>query len=475
MGSLRKADATSASIDMGVCSKDEATVDGGGKRLKTNGADDGGVSGVDNLLDMESLRRCKDDLARLPPVDEVELRLGRQRRLQEQMRLEGLDGVLLYDPINLRYACGVRNMQIWTMHNKVRYCFLPKEGKAILFDFFNCEHLADEGCGRVAVGEVRYAKHFLQQYTGGSHHDRRQEMIKLWAEDLLSVIVRCCGKSPRIAVDIVDPDAQKALESLEVKCVPGEKVCEMARCIKTPQELIAQRHSARVCQEALGQMRRVTQPGITENQVWGVLCAVNAMLGGDYIETRLVTSGERTNPLYYEASERVLQEGDLLMIDTDMIGPWGYNTDISRTWRCPPGSPPTAAQKELYSLAYEQVHHNMGLLKAGVTFREVSQKCWRIPEKYSDLEVCVVLHGEGLRNEYPNVYPWKVLEAKGEGMHYDGQFEENMTVCIESYIGEKGGREGVKLEEMVRITKTGVELIARFPFEDTMLGPTSAS
>merc|ERR1711982_248514 len=126
--------------------------------------------------------------------------------------------------------------------------------------------------------------------------------------------------------------------------------------------------------------------------------AVNSMLGGDYIETRLVTSGERTNPLYYEASERVLQEGDFLMIDTDMIGPWGYNTDVSRTWRVPPGSPPTARQKELYSLAYKQVHHNMSLLKPGVTFREAAEKAFKMPEKYADLEVCVLYHGEGLRN-----------------------------------------------------------------------------
>lgn len=44
-----------------------------------------------------------------------------------------------------------------------------------------------------------------------------------------------------------------------------------------------------------------------------------------------------------------------------------------------------------------------------------------------------------------------------------------MTVCVESYIGEPGGHEGVKLEEMVRITETGYELIGEFPFEDELL------
>ncbi len=32
---------------------------------------------------------------------------------------------------------------------------------------------------------------------------------------------------------------------------------------------------------------------------------------------------------------------------------------------------------------------------------------------------------------------------------YDGRFEADMIVCVESYIGEAGGREGVKLEQPV--------------------------
>jgi Xaa-Pro aminopeptidase len=44
-----------------------------------------------------------------------------------------------------------------------------------------------------------------------------------------------------------------------------------------------------------------------------------------------------------------------------------------------------------------------------------------------------------------------------------------MVVSVESYIGEKGGREGVKLEEEVLVTQSGSELISRFPYEDDLL------
>jgi Xaa-Pro aminopeptidase len=44
-----------------------------------------------------------------------------------------------------------------------------------------------------------------------------------------------------------------------------------------------------------------------------------------------------------------------------------------------------------------------------------------------------------------------------------------MVVSVESYIGEVDGPEGVKLEDEVLITDTGVELISRYPYSDDML------
>jgi hypothetical protein len=41
-----------------------------------------------------------------------------------------------------------------------------------------------------------------------------------------------------------------------------------------------------------------------------------------------------------------------------------------------------------------------------------------------------------------------------------------MIVCVESYIGEKGGREGVKLEQPVWITEAGPLVLSDDPLED---------
>ncbi len=52
---------------------------------------------------------------------------------------------------------------------------------------------------------------------------------------------------------------------------------------------------------------------------------------------------------------------------------------------------------------------------------------------------------------------------------YDRVFEKDMTICVESYIGEKGGHEGIKLGERVRIIESGCEPVSKIPFKEELL------
>jgi Xaa-Pro aminopeptidase len=74
------------------------------------------------------------------------------------------------------------------------------------------------------------------------------------------------------------------------------------------------------------------------------------------------------------------------------------------------------------------------------------------------------VHGVGLCDEYPAIYYPEDAEETG----YDGIFEADMTICLESYVGEAGGPEGVKLEEQVLVTPTGAEVLSTYPFEDRL-------
>ena len=110
--------------------------------------------------------------------------------------------------------------------------------------------------------------------------------------------------------------------------------------IKTVDELACMQLSMDVCDVAVDRIRRALRPGITENQLWSVLHETNIAHDGEWIECRLLASGERTNPWFQESGNRVIQAGDMVGFDTDMVGPFGYLADISRSLVCPAASRP---------------------------------------------------------------------------------------------------------------------------------------
>jgi Xaa-Pro aminopeptidase len=213
----------------------------------------------------------------------------------------------------------------------------------------------------------------------------------------------------------------------------------------------------------MGAMREALEPGITENALWAKLHETNIRLGGEWIETRLLSSGPRTNPWFRECSMRPIETGDMVSFDTDLIGPYGYCADISRAWVC--GDKPDDEQRRLYAAAYEQIQHNIGVLKAGKSLREVSEQAWRIPEEFLSNRYGSLIHGVGLADEYPSIKHWVDFPEKG----YDGILEAGMTLCVESFVGVEGGKEGVKLEEQVLVTEEGAELLSCYPLEEDWL------
>jgi Xaa-Pro aminopeptidase len=116
-------------------------------------------------------------------------------------------------------------------------------------------------------------------------------------------------------------------------------------------------------------------------------------------------------------------------------------------------------------MAHEQVQHNIGIIKPGMAFREIAEKAWKIPERFVEQRYTSVMHGVGMHGETPFIAHAMDYDTYGR----DGHLVPGMVVSIESYIGEKGGREGVKLEDEVLITDTGTELLSRFPYEDEFL------
>ena len=390
-----------------------------------------------------------------PQIDIVRMRAWRLGRIQEQLRRLDLGGIILYDPVNIRYATGTSNMQIWFTHNPIRYCFVPAEGKAVLFDYEKSMHLYSH---METIGEIRPAFGYIYMVAS----ENIEERVEIWARDIDSVM-REHNSGKRIAADRLDFEGANVLQAMGYDIASGTRVTELARVIKSDDEIQAMLISISVCEAAMAKMREELRPGITEIALWSHLHQVNIELGGEWIETRLLASGGRTNPWFREASSRIIRAGELVGLDTDLVGPFGYCADISRTWFCCPGKP-DSEQRRLYSLAYEQVHYNIDMLKPGMSFVEAAERSWPVPDEFHARKYGISAHGVGLVDEYPSISFTDSPQRSSTGV-----IEPGMTLCVESYIGSENGNEGVKLEEQVLITGTGAVKLSTFPYEDELL------
>ena len=383
-----------------------------------------------------------------------EYRLGRVRG---EMEKGNIDALIISDPVNIRYTCGARNMQIFCARNTPSRYLLVTAQKTILFEFTGCEHL---GQGFETIDEVRPS--ITASFVAAGLDIKLRE--HRWAQEMSALITELVGPHARVGIERMNAGTAIAMSKQGLDIVDAQQPIELARCIKSDEELKCVIASLRMTERAVGQLRAAIRPGITENELWSVLHQSVIAGNGDYCETRLLSSGSRTNPWFQETATKRIGENELIALDTDVVGCHGYYADFSRTFHSGPNKP-TEQQRTLYKVAYEQVQNNLDIIRPGMTFKEYSDKAWNIPEKYYANRYYLSSHGVGMTGEYPYLYHHADYADAG----YDGVILPGMTLCVESYIGEQGGLEGVKLEEQILVTETGIEILSQFPFEETLL------
>ena len=428
--------------------------------------DDGTVNDGDRMeIGPTALAFAEWRAAGLALPDLAAMRRYRLDRLVQGIRARGLDGLLVFDPLNIRYATDSTNMQLWNTHNPFRAVLVCADGYMVIWDYRNARFLSTFN---PLVREQRAGADLFYFDRG----DGLPDAARAFAHEVRDLLAAHGGGGRRLASDKPMIHALRALEGAGLTVQPGEELTEKARAVKGPDEIAAMRCAIHACEAAMAEMEHfarteVPRGGVTEADIWAVLHAANVRRGGEWIETRLLTSGPRTNPWFQECGPRVVSEGEILAFDTDLVGPYGICADLSRTWWLGDDVAPRPDMVDAMRHGHDHVMRNMARLAPGVPLRELTFGTHVLRPEFQALKYGCLMHGVGLCDEWPLIaYPDHHVPGAFDGY----VLEPGMCLCVEALVSPEGGDFSIKLEDQVVVTEDGYENLTAYPFDPRLMG-----
>lgn len=391
------------------------------------------------------------------------MREYRWRRLTQHVVDRGYGGLLMFDPLNIRYATDSTNMQLWNTHNPFRAVLLCADGYMVIWDYKNSPFLSTFN---PLVREQRSGADLFYFDRG----DRVDVAADTFSNEVRVLIEAHSGNNKRLAVDKIMLHGLRALEAQGFEVLDGEEVTEKSRSVKGADELLAMRCAVHACEAAVEKMElfareNIPAGNVSEDDVWAVLHAENIRRGGEWIETRLLTSGPRTNPWFQECGQRICQNNEIISFDTDLVGSYGICCDMSRSWWVGDEAPP-ADMISAMQHAHEHIMANMALLEPGLNMEDLVRQCHELKPEYQKLKYGCFMHGVGLCDEWPLIaYPDQMVKGA-----YNYELEPGMVLCVEALVSPENGTFSIKLEDQVLITDNGYENLSRYPFDAGLMG-----
>ena len=391
------------------------------------------------------------------------MRQFRHQRLVDGVNSRNYGALIVFDPLNIRYASDSTNMQLWNTHNPFRALIVCADGYMVMWDYKNSPFLSEFN---PLVCEQRSGADFFYFDRGDMAHLAAEK----FSHEVKDLIIEHGDGNLRLAVDKIMLVGLRALEKQGFEIMDGEELTEKARVIKGPDEIKAMRCASHACETAVYKMETEARSGVpsgnmSENDIWAVLHSENIKRGGEWIETRLLTSGPRSNPWFQECGPRLVQNNEIVSFDTDLISSYGICVDISRSWWIGDKAPRPDMISAMQH-AHEHILQNMRMLAPGVSMRSLSENCHRLNENYQKQKYGCLMHGVGLCDEWPLIaYPDQLVDGA-----FEYELEPGMVLCVEALVSPVGGDFSIKLEDQVLITENGFENLTKYEFDAKLMG-----
>lgn len=245
----------------------------------------------------------------------------------------------------------------------------------------------------------------------------------------------------------VEEALAKARPSAEL--VLTENLVEQLRVVKDEAEVERVRSSVRLTEKALHAAWRSLAPGKTEKEIaWLIEKTIREGGGQAVAFPPIVASGPNAALPHAVPEERKIAGGEPVILDLGSKLD-GYCSDMTRTWVA---GTPDPKLREIYKIVREAQLAAQNAVRAGADSRAVDSAARDLIRDagYGDRFGHGLGHGVGLA----------VHEKPGLRKVDPVPLEENMIITIEPGI-YLAGFGGVRLENMVRVTKTGCELLTQ--------------
>jgi Xaa-Pro aminopeptidase len=226
---------------------------------------------------------------------------------------------------------------------------------------------------------------------------------------------------------------------------------------KSPEEIAALRRAAATADAAIQAAARACSPGAAELEVARAADEGFRKAGAPEVIATIVGSGPNSAFPHHHSSARALQAGEPVLFDLgSRVG--GYCSDITRMAFL---GTPSARYREIHRIVDDAVASALEAIKPGVPIATIDRAARGTIERagYGERFVHRTGHGIGLSvHEPPSITHTNELPL-----------EEGMAFSVEPGI-YLSGEFGVRLEEIVAVTRTGCEILSRLPRDVIAVG-----
>jgi len=224
-------------------------------------------------------------------------------------------------------------------------------------------------------------------------------------------------------------------------------VIEQLRNIKNDNEIAAIRGGTQIAAQGLKETRRYIKPGITENELAGVLDFQIRKSGVRNSFETIVAFGANASRPHHQPGGKRLKKNDTILIDFG-VRYKNYCCDLTR---CFAVGRVSAFYRKVYDAVQEAQLAAIKMVKAGVAIREVDAAAREVIAGHN-LPVYGHGTGHGLGLE---VHEEPVISDRSKGKLQAGTV---FTIEPGVYIP---GKLGVRIEDDVLVTETGCKILSR--------------